>query len=568
MIKKVFLLLMLFLGVFWFSVADAQSYYYDSIEVEIKVNEDSTFDVSEEMIYNLDGSFGFFYRDIEMKGLDHLSDVRVFDSNGRELFEYDKNYNGNSLHVQWNFPRKDFNNELKSWTVQYRVYGGLGFFDEYDEIYWNAIFQDREVEVKKAKVIVNSPGEIIKARLFIGQFGTKKESSDYIIKGNSVEFSGINILPNNFLTIVVSWPKGLVKKPFLYQNQIINLFVIFLALLIPILVFIKAFRKWQKDGKDPKITKTIIAHYDPPANLLPAVLGILVKERVEVKDILATVINLAVRGYLKIREVEKKTLFIKSKEYLFEKTKSEANLKPFEQEIIRSLFENKSVVSSTELRNEFYTKIPGIQKEVHREAAQENLFNGNILKTRKRYSKKYLASFIISILLGWIFIFLFGFLGFSLYLPQVLILTVSLLVSSIIGLIFSHYMPVLTQRGLELKWEALGFREYLHTAERFRIGSETLETFSKFLPYAMILKVEKEWAKRFSDFSYQDQGWYVPISVHGGGLSGTTNSFSNFTSSFSAFADSVSSTFSSSPGGSGAGGGAGGGGGGGGGGAG
>ncbi|MBU3942835.1 DUF2207 domain-containing protein [Patescibacteria group bacterium] len=121
---------------------------------------------------------------------------------------------------------------------------------------------------------------------------------------------------------------------------------------------------------------------------------------------------------------------------------------------------------------------------------------------------------------------------------QAFILGISLFISCVIGLFFSHFMPVLTQRGLELKWQALGFREYLHTAERFRIGAETLETFSKFLPYAMIFKVEKEWAERFSDFSYQNQNWYV---------SASSSSLSNFSSSFSGFSNSIYSTFSSSP---------------------
>ncbi|MBU4124630.1 MAG: DUF2207 domain-containing protein [Nanoarchaeota archaeon] len=556
MIKKVFLLLIIFTAVFWFSEVKAQSYYYDSIDVEIKVNEDSTFDVTEEMTYNLNGSFGFFYRDIEVKDLDHFSDIKVFDSEGKEIFDYDKSYDANRLYIKWNFPRRDYVNELKSWTVQYKVHGGLGFFDDYDEIYWNAIFQNREVEVKKAKVIVNSPGEIIKARLFIGQFGTKKESSDYIIKGNSVEFSGTNISLNNFLTIVVSWPKGLVKKPFLYQNQIINLFVILLALLIPIIVFVRAFRKWWNDGRDPKITKTIIAHYEPPANLSPAVLGVLLKESVVVKDILATVVNLAVKGYIRIKEEDKKILFIKNKEYIFEKLKSEADLKPFEKEIVVALFSGKKSISSVELRNKFYKKIPKINKEIYKEVAKEGLFNGNLEEIRKKHGNKYLNILALVFFLTWIFIFLFGFLGFSLYIPQILIFAIGIFLSCVIGLIFAHFMPALTQKGLELKWQALGFREYLHTAERFRIGAETLETFSKFLPYAMILKVEKEWAERFSDFSYQDQSWYVPSSMPGSasGVS-TPTSLSNFSSSFSAFSNSISSTFSSSPGGSGSGGG-------------
>jgi len=51
------------------SVATIKSYYYDSIEVDITVNQDSTFDVIEKQTYSLTGSFGFFYRNIELKNL-------------------------------------------------------------------------------------------------------------------------------------------------------------------------------------------------------------------------------------------------------------------------------------------------------------------------------------------------------------------------------------------------------------------------------------------------------------------------------------------------------------------
>ncbi|MDP2910229.1 MAG: DUF2207 domain-containing protein, partial [bacterium] len=197
--RKTLLLLIFLFGCFSFfqSAEAAGNYYYDLIEVDIWINKDSTFDVVERMTYNLNGSFGYFYRDIELKDLDHLSDIEVFDSQGNKLSknQYDFKYKNNLLHLQWNFPRRDFNNELKSWTVKYKVHGGLGFFDDYDELFWNAIFQDREVTVKKAEITVYFPEELsqdqIKLRMFIGKTGSKNEVKDYqIIDGKTVKFYG------------------------------------------------------------------------------------------------------------------------------------------------------------------------------------------------------------------------------------------------------------------------------------------------------------------------------------------------------------------------------------------
>lgn len=570
--RKTLLLLILLFGFFcFFEPAEAaDNYYYDLIKVEIWVNQDSTFDAVEKMTYNLDGNFGYFYRDIELKDLDHLSDVEVFDGEGNKLSknQYDFKYKGNRLHLQWNFFRRDFNNELKSWVIKYKVHGGLGFFDDYDELYWNAIFQDREVIVKKAEVLVHLPQEVdsIKPRLFIGSLGDKRESSNYqIIDKKTIKFWGEYINQGQYLTIVIAWPKGIIEKPLIYRNQLINLIVLLISALIPLVVFTKAFKDWQRKGRDAKIKKTIIAQYEPPFNLSPAAVGVLIKQSVKVKDILATVINLAVRGYLRIKERENKLLFIKEKEYIFEKLKSEADLRPFEQEIVRSIFKHEEMVSSKDLRNKFYKELAAIKKEIYKEVAQTGLFSGNIEEIRKKYSRVYGISLVIFFIIFIILIVLMVVLGFS-YFSQVIILGISIGVSGAIGLAFSYYMPVLTNQGLEAKWQALGFREYLHKAERFRIGAETLETFSNFLPYAIVFGVEKQWARRFDDFQYQHQAWYYPAAIYSG-PDGAPTSFSEFNSSFSSFASSVSSVFASAPGGSGAGGGAGGGGGGGGGGA-
>ncbi len=576
MVKKILLipvLVLIFIAIgncLWAQTTPEKNYYYQSIEEDIKIEPESTFIVEEKQTYNLTGSFGFFYREIELKGLDHLSDIEVFDDQGRKLNqdEYEDSHEGNKRYVQWNFPRRDFNNELKSWTVKYRVHGGLGFFDDYDELYWNAIFADRDVAVVDAQVIVHLPVEIDKSqigqRIFIGSLGSQDESSNYeVIDNRTVRFWGNNVRPNEFLTIVVTWPKGIVEKPFLYRNQIINWLVLLFALALPIFVLTRAYQIWRERGKDPKIRKTIIAHYQPPEELSPAVVGILIDQKFDIREVTATVIDLAVKGYLRIKEGKKG--FFRGQEYIFEKLKDEGDLKPFEQEIMRGIFSTKSLVSSKDLKNKFYRRLSEIKKELHQAVAQTGYLTGNIQEVRKKFQVPYIILFILGVLGALFGVFLANRLGlFGIY---SLLIFISLLVSGVIGFTFAYFMPALTRKGTEEKWKWLGFREYLHIAERFRIGAETVETFSKYLPYAIVFGVEKEWASRFADLKYQQPNWYVPAVVQVGGRGGPAPSFSGLTSSISSFTSSISSTFGSSPSGAGAGGGAGGGGGGGGGGA-
>jgi len=568
MIKKLLLSLIVLFGVFSFSAVYAKSYQYESIDVDITVNSDSTFDVVESFVYRLDSSFGYFARDISLKGIDHLSGIVVYDSQGNILEDkdYDLSHRGNEVGIRWEFERKEFNNELVPWKISYRVHGALGFFDSYDEIYYNAIFPDREAAVSMATVSLNLlSDENISARMFVGKAGSKNERDSYSVSGNTVNFTADNILPGQYLTVVASWPKGYVVKPQFYRNQLINLVVLFLALLFPIIALVRSYLLWRKEGKDKKINKSIIAEYGPPDDLPPAVIGVLARQRVDTKDILATVVDLAVRGYLRIVERQKRVLFFEGgKEYVFERINPGNDLKEFEKKIMDLIFLGKKKVTSDELRNNFYARVPKISSEIHKEVDSHKLFNGNISEIRKRYNRKNIANLVLALIGLAAFMFVVYWLGFGPgYVFQLAALIVSLVISFVISSIFAYYMPVISDRGLDLKWKALGFRQYLNTAERFRIGAETLETFSKLLPYAMIFGVEKKWAQRFDNFSYQGQGWYVPIGAWATG----SPTMSGFTASFNSFASSMSSTFSSSPGGSGAGGAAGGGAGGGGGGA-
>ena len=82
MVKKILLLFLVFAGCFWLSPVLAQTYYYDYIEVDIFVKEDSTFDVIERQTYYLDGSFGYLFRDVELKDLDHILYCIVLDRRG------------------------------------------------------------------------------------------------------------------------------------------------------------------------------------------------------------------------------------------------------------------------------------------------------------------------------------------------------------------------------------------------------------------------------------------------------------------------------------------------------
>ena len=324
--KKI-LLLVVFFSLVLILPAQGQEekdYYYQTIKVDITIKEDSTFDVREEQTYRLNDNFGFFYRKIGLKDTDHISDLKVYDSDNNLLSEeqYKTAFEGRDKNVTWNFARRDFEDELKSWAIEYRVHGGLRFFKEHDELYWNAVFAGRSVPVAYAETIVHLPQAIDKDQLqialYLGSLGSSDLSENYqILDEQTIKYWAYNLEAQEFMTVAVGWPKGIVAKPLLYRNQTINLLAIIIALAFFLFNIASIYKQWLAKGKDPKMKRTVIAQYKAPEKLSPAIVGVILNQRVDVKDITAVVVDLAVKGYLKIYE-GKKTFFL-GQEYIFEK---------------------------------------------------------------------------------------------------------------------------------------------------------------------------------------------------------------------------------------------------------
>jgi uncharacterized membrane protein len=125
-------------------------------------------------------------------------------------------------------------------------------------------------------------------------------------------------------------------------------------------------------------------------------------------------------------------------------------------------------------------------------------------------------------------------------------------------------MPKRTQKGAELLWRIKGFKLYMNTAEKYRQQFYEKENiFEKFLPYAIVFGITKEWVKKMQDiyggeyFKTHIPAWYVGANI-------ASFNADSFSSAMSSLSSSISSNVGSASGAGGAGGAGGGGGGGGG----
>lgn len=540
--KKYLIILIILTGILLATTVQAEQ--IDNFETYIQINQDSSIDVIEQIDYNFGdlerhGIFRFIPIKYEARGGNfnlRISNIWVTDEN-TQPYNFKVSYPGDNVEIKIG-DADIFITGAKTYLIGYTVERAINYFDDHDELYWNATGNEWTVPILKAKATVFLPSstDTLQKKCFIGGYG-EGESCDSMIlafdeQNNRIGqiFEQENLDYYQGLTIILGWPKNIVIEP-TKQQQILDTVIDNLILGLPILVFIFIYYLWYTRGKDPKGRGTIIAQFGPPHKLTPAQVGTIYDEKAHKKDISAEIINLAVNGYLKITRHEKGKI-LKLHDYTFTKLKNaDDKLNIFQKKLSDSIFGSKDEVKLSILKNKFYQDLTTITDQVYTSTVTEKYFIKNPKAVRLTYRGISFVAFFIAI-------FIAPFFGvFGLF---------SLLLSASLIFIFSFFMPKKTKKGAIAKENILGLKEYLKVAEKERIKfhnapEKNPQHFEKLLPYAMVLDVEKDWAKQFSNI-YQDQtpSWYSDP---------TTPNFSAFSlaDSLKGFTNQANTSLSSRP---------------------
>jgi uncharacterized membrane protein len=267
---------------------------------------------------------------------------------------------------------------------------------------------------------------------------------------------------------------------------------------VPFLTLFGLFLIWHKFGRDPYKDMPIAVRYSPPPDLTPAEAGTLYDEKADMIDLTSTVIDLAVRGYLRIEEIETiKFLFLSLKDYkLIKLNKTTENLMPHEIKILEGLFSSDQTdVLISDLKNKFYLNLKSIKNSIYSQLVDKSYFLSNPDRIRATYKA-----------LGWIIIFS------SLFILPSLIPKLIFALSGLFIVVFSRFMPRKTKKGVLVNHHLQGFREFIERAEKDRIkalADEDPSIFDRVLPYALVFGLEDKWAEAFSDMFTEPPDWYT-----------------------------------------------------------
>ncbi|MGA2962571.1 MAG: DUF2207 domain-containing protein [Candidatus Korobacteraceae bacterium] len=400
-------------------------------------------------------------------------------------------------------------NTDKTVRITYTVQNGVRFFDDHDELYWNVTGNDWPVPIDNASALVVFPASAsgsLRAQAFTGAYGSAERDAQAEVTGNQVTFETNNPLPmRGGLTLDVYVPKGFLHQPgpitralwFVRSNAIV---------LLPVFAFIVMFTMWWFKGRDPKAGLSVAPMYEPPKGMSPGEVGSLVDDSVLPRDITSTLVDLAVRGYLKIEEQSDKALFFNSTDYVFHLMKPPAewnDLADHEVEILRNMFPEPSARLTTlsGLKNRFYLALPSVKQEILGELKSKGMY-----RVDPESAHGYRLVGILIIALPFIGLQAMGVAQFFL---SPLVAIISIAMALLIVFLFGREMTAKTLRGVRTVVEIQGFKEFMTRVDADRLKRMPPDTFEKFLPYAMALGVEKHWAHAFEGIIHDPPSWYV-----------------------------------------------------------
>jgi uncharacterized membrane protein YgcG len=419
------------------------------------------------------------------------------------------------------------------YVITYTVTGALNSFADRDELFWNVDGALWPVPKQQVSATVAFPqGSLQASACYQGQPGSKDPCEKNDGTG-SVSFTSTRQLgPGDEMSVAIALNKGAVTvpPPLLESRQrqfpqdafeltplTVGLFVLLTLAGIGLVGW-----NWWAHGRDrayltqhylappaaagapaePERIQPLFSHdtlvveFGPPQNMRPAELGLILDESADTKDVTATIVDLAVRGFLTITENQKKgdwTLTYKSgaDEVLF----------PFEKTILDGLFAGRTTVKLSDLKGTFAPTLKVAEKEMYTDAASRRLFTSSPEQARTAWGflgcsvvlVGFAATAGLGLAFGW------GFVGLAVVIVGI-VLTASF-----------PFMPQRTAAGRDLMQHTLGFRLYMNTAEKYRQQfAEKAEIFTQLLPYAIVFGCVTQWAKAFEGIDTSATStWYV-----------------------------------------------------------
>jgi len=508
------------------ALAESKSFQWQRLDSDITVEPNGDLSIVETNVVDFtEGTFTFGYRDIDQSRLTGITDIQATD-NGQPLQVETSETEDGDLRITYYF-LAPVENEQRTIVLSYRIQGATRYYPEGDEVYWAAVYADRNgfpVLESRATVRLPEGATATKAEAYgpkasvtgVGESVVVAEALEPIDSGQQFE-------------IRVRFPHGIISgspPPWqqaydqlqAYQQTtkpIVDAAFLLLSLLVaggvPAL-FVVA---WYTRGRDPQVG--LVAEYlaEPPSGVAPGIAGALVDERADIQDVIATLVDLARRGVLTMTEEQGPAflIFAPQRDWSFSRGPNYgAALAPHEQLLVQAMeLDHADQVALSGFKNKFYKKLPAIQSALYDQLVAVKYYARRPDTVRNLYTALGIGLFVLAGF-GW-----FATVTFLADLASTAIcLNIALGIAGLVALIAGRGMPVRTAAGAETKARLEAFKRYLQSIERYVDLKSAASQFDRYLPYAIAFGLDRSWIQKFSTVDTPAPAWYIPFSLADG----------------------------------------------------
>jgi uncharacterized protein (TIGR04222 family) len=508
---------------------------------EITIAGDGTIEVHETIDYD----FGVLlhhgiYRDVPVRtsqsgkdGYDRVSPLTVesVSASAGTPAQYTVEDQGDDQRIKIGDPDRTITG-AHTYDITYRVRGALNGFTDHDELVWNAVGTRWSVPIDKAGAVVHAPAAIQRVGCARGSYGSTLPCAGAASAGNDAVFAVAQLAPYEGMTVTVALPKGAVvpaPTPILEERfDFASAFRVTAATggisagLLAVLLGIVVFLVWRF-GRDRRAAGSAVdaayateggaevsaplheaetpVEFEPPEHLRPGELGTLVHFAAGPLDVTATIIDLAVRGYLKIEELDK-AWYQRKHDWKLTKVDQPGELHRYERTLYDALFKDGDEVNLSDLHNQFAEHMAKVREQLMADALAKGWFSRKPGTVKVLY--RLLGIVVIAIGIGLTILLAVN--------THAALLGIPVVIGGILVVIAARWMPHRTAKGYAVLRHTLGFKRFIDESEKRRAEfAERKNLFSEYLPYAVVFGATKKWARAFEglgDEAPDTSSWY------------------------------------------------------------
>jgi uncharacterized membrane protein YgcG len=528
-----------------------------SYTVNMKVERNGTLDVHETIVYDFgpNARHGIL-RDLVRRETydsthDRLYDIDVVgvsaDPGTPDALDVSKQ--GSFLRLRIGDPDRTVTGP-HTYDITYRVRGAMRAFPDHDELNWDVIGHEWPVPIDQANVVIDAPANVDRVACFSGPQGSSAGCDTATTDGMTAQFAQADLPPGAGMTAVLALPPGTIvppPEPILEERRTLaTAFAVRplnvglaagLAVLGVGAVGVLAYRR----GRDRRYTGSAVdaamgnvtgederiplgqqdpgpVEFVPPDHVLPGEVGTLIDEQANLLDVTATIVDLAVRGHLRITEIPDG----RHPDYALTRLQGgKGELRPYERELNDALFATGDEVRLSALKYKFTSELAGVKNALYDDVVANGWYRVRPDLTRMWW--RIFGSLVVVVGIG-LTILVALFSSFAL-------IPLAVVVTGIALLAVGGRLPARTGNGSAMFSRIEGFRRLFDegeedTRQRF---AEQQGIFSEYLPYAIVFGCTERWARAFQGLSAEQLGatnWYSgPNLVTAFALSSAMNDF-------------------------------------------